>query len=101
MGDRTFKESKANPRSLYNIKIESISHRIRDDKMPNGKLISLANSHVVMIHQSNGEMKPLYTLNNVDFRFAKEIILIDDILYIHFGGSRFFEINLPYHEIAL
>jgi len=76
-----------------------VSLKVR--KLPNEKLVGILFSHVVMIDPANGETRPLYTLGDTAFRYAKEMILIDNILYIHYGGSKIYEINLPYHEIAL
>ncbi|MCO4793028.1 MAG: hypothetical protein KC493_04910, partial [Bacteriovoracaceae bacterium] len=70
-------------------------------ELPSKKLVGIANDHVVIIDPETGDFKQLYSLNDLTFQYVKEIILIDDILYVHTGGEKVYEINLPYHEIAL
>ena len=70
-------------------------------KLPNGKLIGMAQSYIVMIDPNDGVMKGLYSVADLDIKNARQIVLIDDKLYLNYGDSKIFEINLPYHEIAL
>ena len=70
-------------------------------KLPNGKLIGMAQSYIVMIDPNDGVMKGLFSVADLDIKNARQVVLIDDKLYLNYSDSKIFEINLPYHEIAL